>query len=339
MDDATLRAICGLFDLGTPPAHAEPVLGGLTNRLWRVATDGGVFAVKEMNRDTARADYVAWFDRAFSLEAAAFRAGIPVPRPVPVAATGRCLGEVRRPGEPPMTVRAHEWIEGVALQGGVVYPPDIISRVAEVIAGIHRLRMASDVRPSEALRVYGDEHWRAFAERASVERADWAPDLAALLPPLHELEAYLQAAHEDPTPLLVSHRDADQKNFMRSSAGELLLVDWDAAGPVNPRHDLANEALVWAGVHRIDPDEATARAFVAAYRKAGGVDDAFRATDIAELVSLRLGWLDFNVRRALGERLRDASDRDAGVRVIRTNVEQLSRFVRSLDTWIAVLGE
>src|SRR5438309_6625891 len=49
---------------------------------------------------------------------------------------------------------------------------------------------------------------------------------------------------------------------MRTASGELLLVDWDAAGPVNPRHDLANEALVWAGVHRTDPDVATARAFV-----------------------------------------------------------------------------
>src|SRR5439155_6013110 len=111
------------------------------------------------------------------------------------------------------------------------------------------------------------------------------------------------------------------------------------AGPVNPRHDLANEALIWAGVHRIDPEEATTRAFVARYRKAGGSDEPFRATDLAELVSQRLNWLDLNVHRALGERPRDASDRDAGVRVIRRQVEQLPRFVGSLETWITVLGD
>src|SRR5207245_4825869 len=116
----------------------------------------------------------------------------------------------------------------------VVYPPDVIARVAAVIARIHRLQIPADVSPSEALRVYGDEHWRALAERASNENADWASDMTKLLAPLHELETYVLAAHEDATPLLLSHRDADQKNFMRTSSGELLLVDWDAAGRVNP---------------------------------------------------------------------------------------------------------
>ena len=146
------------------------------------------------------------------------------------------------------------------------------------------------------------------------------------MPVLDELEAYVKAAHDDPTPLLLSHRDSDKKNFMRTPAGELILVDWDSAGPVNPRHDLANEALVWAGVHLGDPDPTIARAFADAYRSASGMGEEFHATDLAELVALRLGWFEFNVHRALGERIRDDSDRQLGENAIRRNIEQLPRF-------------
>lgn len=338
MDDATVRATCEMFDLGVPRGAPERVAGGLTNRLWRLETTRGIFAVKEMNRDPDRADYVAWFGRAFTLERAAFRRGIPMPRPVPAAATGRCLGEPRGREGAPITVRVHEWVEGEKLDNSSVYPVTVAARVAVILADIHGLGAPTDVTIEEALRIFGDAHWRAFAERAERTRADWAPEFSRLLPALAELEAYLALAHQDATPLLLSHRDSDKKNFMRTAAGELILVDWDAAGPVNPRHDVANEALVWAGVHLGDPDIDLARAFVDAYRRAAGTNDGFQMTDLAELVSVRLGWFEFNVRRALGERVRDASDQQQGINVVRRNVEQLPRFARSLDTWLKVLA-
>jgi Phosphotransferase enzyme family len=339
VDDDAVRATCELFDLGEPRSAPESVGGGLTNRLWRLTTARGVFAVKRMNRDFDRADYVAWFDRAFTLEQAAFRAGVPMPRPVPVAATGRCLGELPGGGERPTTVRVHEWVEGQKLDNGTVYPAEIAARVAVILARIHGLGMEADVQLDEALRVFGDEHWRARAEQADRAHAEWAPEFRLLLPTLGELEAYLVLAHADSTPLLLSHRDSDMKNVLRTRDDELLLVDWDQAGPVSPRHDLANHALVWAGVHPGDPDVAVARAFVDAYRRAAGTNERFQETDLAELVALRLAWFDFNVRRALGERVRDESDRQLGVNVVRRNVTQLPRFARSLDNWLAVLAD
>jgi Phosphotransferase enzyme family len=339
MDHTTVRAICELFDLGEPRGAPEPVGGGLTNRLWRLTTARGVFAVKRMNRDFDRADYVAWFDRAFTLEQAAFRAGVPMPRPVPIASTGRCLGEIPCADARSMTVRVHEWVEGEKLENSTVYPAEVASRVAVILRRIHALGMTTDAGITEALRVFGDEHWRARAEQAERAGVAWAPDLRRLLPTLAELETYLARAHSDATRLLLSHRDSDMKNVMRTPDGALLLVDWDAAGPVHPRHDLANHALVWAGVHLGDPDLAVARAFVDAYRRAAGTNERFQETDLAELVALRLAWFDFNVRRALGERARDESDRQLGVSVVRRNVTQLPRFARSLDDWLAVLAD
>jgi hypothetical protein len=92
-------------------------------------------------------------------------------------------------------------------------------------------------------------------------------------------------------------------------------------------------------VHVGDPDRALARAYIEAYRRAGGVDAPFAVTDLAELVSVRLAWFDFNVRRALGERVRDESDRAYGLGVVQRNREQLPRFARSLGAWLSVVAD
>lgn len=335
MDPALLLAVCDAFDLGFPVEGARPVPGGLTNRLWRVETTRGVFAVKQMNRDSARADYLVWYDRAFMLEQAAFVAGLPMPRPVPVARGGSCLGEIAGT-DGIATMRVHEWVEGVRLDNAIAYPPQTVASIASVLARIHNLRFESDARPHRALPVFGDDHWLARATRLE-DANGWSGAILGMLPFIRELESYLLDAQNDRTRLLLSHRDADAKNFMRTSGDDLVLVDWDQAGPVNPRQDVANHALVWAGVHRGDPDPALAHAFVGAYREASGTSDRFCRTDLAELVALRLAWLDFNMARALGERVIQPSDPQAGMNVIERNLVQVPRFARSLDQWLAIL--
>ena len=339
MQDTDARAVCELFGLGELRVAPHAVGGGLTNRMWRFSTTRGVFAVKQMNRDYDRADYTDWFDRAFTLEQAAYAAGVPMPLPVPVAATGRCLGELPGSDGRPITLRVHEWVDGEKLVGGVVYPTGDVARVGSILAVIHALGLTSDVPAIEALRLFGDDHWRGLAARLEREQVGCSVEFRGLLPAIAELEAYVVEAHADITSLLLGHRDADQKNFMRTPDGALLLVDWDAAGPVHPRHDLANHALVWAGVHAQEPDRAAARAYVEGYRRESGMAESFRLTDLAELVALRLGWLEFNVHRALGEQVRGAADREVGVYVVRRNVTQLPRFARSLGAWLAVLGD
>ena len=333
-DQPLTRTVCRTFALGEPLAPPSAVPGGLANRLWRVETSRGVFAVKQMDRIEAP----GWYDRAFALEQAAWASGVPMPRPVPAAATGCCLAELRASDGTTVVVRAHEWVEGSKLDNGVVYADRDVERIAALLAKIHALRMQTGVTAREALLAFGDDHWRALADRAEREEQPWAAEMRVLLAPLHDLEQYLRDAHEDPTPLLVSHRDADPKNVMRTGRDELLLVDWDQAGPVNSRQDLADHALVWAGIHRDEPDPHAVRTFVAAYRAAGGTSEPFRPTDLGELVAKRLGWIEFNVHRALGEQTRTDLDRLGGMQVIRRNTEQLPRILRRIDPWLALLN-
>ena len=137
----------------------------------------------------------------------------------------------------------------------------------------------------------------------------------------------------------MSHRDADQKNWMKTPTGDLLLVDWDAAGPVHPRHDVANTALAWAGVHLGEPDWKALRAWIRGYREEGGQLDGFQPGDLAELVMVAIWWFEYNVRRALGERSRDDADRTMGEDIARRDFKNLPRILRSVERWDRILSE
>lgn len=310
--------------------------------MWRLETDCGVFAIKEINLDPEGTWQPPWIERAFTLERAAFDADVPMPRPLAVAATGLCLAEVRRSYGTTAVVRAHEWVDGTGLHH-TVYPADIAERVAATIARVHALRMPADETLAEALRVGGDEHWLPLAERVERSDIEWRWEFQGLLHTVRELEAYVEVSRTDTTPLIMSHRDADQKNWMRTPDGELLLVDWDAAGRVNPRHEVAGLALRWAGSGLGEPDWRIVRAWIRAYREAGGELDRIRPGDLGEYVSVAIWWFEYNIRRALGERAhggaRDDADRRLGIDMARREFRSLPRLLASIERWTRVLGE
>ena len=300
--------------------------------MWRLETERGTFAVKEMATEWPPARV----ERAFVLERAAFEAGIPMPAAVVNPATGGCIGEIARPDGVRANVRVHAWVEGEGLRR-IVYGTEYAGRVAGVIARIHALDITGGETIAEALAVGGDEHWSALAEEVERSAAEWRWELRGLLPVVHDLEMYIESAHGDPTPLIMGHRDADQKNWMKTPGGELLPVDWDAAGPVHPRHEVANLALTWAGVHLGEPDWKVVRAWIAAYREAGGELQRIETGDLAEFVIVTLGWFEYNARRAIGAS--DDAERKAASDLVRRGFKDLPRVLRSIERWERALGE
>ncbi len=340
-DDAQLAAfalaVCEGFGLGAPSGEIARVTGGLTHRMWRLATDRGVFAVKEINIDPAGTWQAPLIERAFTVECAALEAGVRMPRPVAHPATGMCLAELPDGDGTTATVRVHEWAEGEGLQR-VVFGPEMSGRCGEIVARIHGMRMMAGVSQTEALKVYGAEHWAQTAERVERSDVEWTWEFRAILHTIAELEAYVDSGRGDTTPLMMSHRDADQKNFMKTPARELLLVDWDAAGPVHPRHEVASLALTWAGVHLGEPDWKSVRGWIEGYRRAGGAIDAIQQTDLGEFAAVMVGWFEFNVRRALGTRGEGEADRKLASDIVRRQFRNLPRFVRSIERWAGLLA-
>src|SRR5205085_2353814 len=93
-----------------------------------------------------------------------------------------------------------------------------------------------------------------------------------------------------------SHRDLTPTNIMRvDSAGDLVVVDWDAAGPVVPHQEVACFALVLAeranGHGYVD---GVARGFINGYRESVREWGLSGPADLAMLVQGQLWWTEQN---------------------------------------------
>ena len=101
-----------------------------------------------------------------------------------------------------------------------------------------------------------------------------------------------------------------------------MLVDWDAAGPVVPLHEVACFALVFAERGKnCGCDGKIARAFINGYRDAGGEFTFSGHEDLAMLVQGRLWWTEQNLRMALAPRA-SVDQRHLSVELLR-NLERL----------------
>lgn len=331
------EAVCEAFDLGRPVAPLRAVQGGLSHRMWRLETVRGCFAVKELNRKWNNPTYVAGYERAFQIEQAALAAGLPMPRPVPVPGTAACLAELPDGTDRPATVRVHEWVQGRNVRMTDV-DPEMAGRIGAVLARIHGLALPAPQSLADILWVWGADHWQILARRVSEARLECAGSLREALPLIEEMEAVVIAARTASASVVQSHGDVNYKNVLSTPERELLLVDWDAAGPCGASHEVACAALDWAGVRAHDPRPDLARALIDGYRMAGGQFDGSSRTVFAFFLRGFLNWLEYLVRRSLGEYLQGAEEREVAKQGPRGALANILRFARSLDAWLPLLA-
>jgi Ser/Thr protein kinase RdoA (MazF antagonist) len=330
-------ALCDAFGLGVPAGELRAMLGGLSNRLWRCQTDrGGALAVKVMVANATAPDFVTSVEAAFAVERAAIDAGVLAPRPVPVPGSGRCLARVPTVDGGPALVRVHQWVDAQPIAEP---SPHLASQLGRALGRLHTMPILSGPPTLPPLAIFGADHWAELAAQARTTAPAWAQPLTALLPVLAELEALVAAATAPNALVAWGHRDADPKNCLAGRRGRLLLVDWDAAGPIMPVHELGGAVLDWSGAATGDPDTQVAHALVEGYQQANSTPMAADERAFAGWCAGTLGWLEFNLRsRLLGAARDDQHERMLGEDEVRWAVTHLPHVAKSLSAWARLLA-
>jgi Ser/Thr protein kinase RdoA (MazF antagonist) len=238
--------IAAAYDLGSP-VGLELAARGEQGKVWRLETDRGVFAVKELllRQDEADADADVAFQQA------AIAAGVTAPRPLRTS-SGRVLTEVG-----PHQVRGYDWFELLPVDQGA--DPAL---VGATVAAVHRVQHG----PARPLHPWytepvGAERWDQLLSDARAAQAPYADGFAAEIPELLALEAVMEA----PRLLQNCHRDLWAENLLPTPAGGLCVLDWENCGLEDPAHELPMVLLDFAW-----GDPARMRALVDAYVDAGG---------------------------------------------------------------------
>jgi aminoglycoside phosphotransferase (APT) family kinase protein len=223
------------------------VHGGFANRMYRLDTELGSFAVKQLNLADNRGTHHA--EDVFRFERAAFAAGIPMPEPI--SASRHAL--------------VHRWVEGETMPEAPVSAAYGFE-IGEILARIHALDVDWTDEPTEDPTA---RDWPELAERAAATGQPWADELAS------QVETFLAIAHfvdtcERPGPVVLTHRDIHPWNLLARD-GRPVVLDWELSGMLDLAGELGSTALSLAkrpGFDHIEP--AIFRSLVDGYVAGGG---------------------------------------------------------------------
>ena len=287
-----MEQISRLYGLGEMRAEPLVVTGGLLHRMYRLETERGVYAVKLLDPEIMRRPEALGnmqrgeqVNAAFGMRNAAFDVCV-------------SLGGVLRAGERYCVV--YPWVEGRS-----VFPPQITAAhcrvMGHVLGCIHQANIHLD-----------------GMERCTQARAlfDWSPCGDEMLSGWDAAAVEAQARLMDVQ--VISHRDLDPKNVMWRSMRPCV-IDWEAAGYVNPWQELVELLNYWAD------DEEKARAMITAYGEHIPLREADWDAAIAAGMDGMLGWLHYQLHK------------EDGAEQVRATLEELHRYAaraQDLRLWL-----
>lgn len=255
-------ALLAAFDLGSRGRLSDgPVASGRLGSIWRLDTDPGSWAIKQVD-DVTDGEVAEIVDGA-AFQEAARAAGVPTPD-VRRAREGALIADAGG-----VHVRVHEWVD--------LEDPDVDldpGEIGRLVAALHHVDFAGSigVDPRYSAPV-GPATWLEIITALTERRAPFANELAALTPGFVALEAHLGSP---PGTLRTCHRDLWADNVRRTADGRLCVFDFDNAGLADPSQELAAVLVEYGG-----SDPARARAIGAAYADAGGPGRVERLSDFA----------------------------------------------------------
>jgi GrpB-like predicted nucleotidyltransferase (UPF0157 family) len=253
------------FDLGSwGRLSSGPVASGRLGSIWRLDTERGSWAVKQVG--DAGDDAVAELLEGAAFQEAVLAAGISTPA-VRRTRTGEVIADCGA-----ARVRLHAWVDLDDTD-----PNLDPAEVGRLVAALHRVDFAGSngVDPWYTEPV-GAARWAELVKALRGRGAPFADELEALFPELVALEAYLGGP---PRALRTCHRDLWADNVRRTRDGGLCVFDFDNAGLADPSQELAL-VLVEYGAQ-----PGRAGRIRAAYAEAGGPGQVEDPKDFAMVIA------------------------------------------------------
>ncbi len=192
-----------------------------------------------------------------------------------------------------------EWVEGASIFPPMITPENC-SAMGDVLGKIHskKLTIEGVSLKEDGVTMFA---WDKYGEQLlEYKTEDWAIRLQEALP---DIKAWNQAACDAQEVLaktmVISHRDLDPKNVMWNG-NSLRIIDWEAAGYVNPYQELLEVMNYWADDGKGGLLKEHFDALLDAYTKYVQLENIDWNAVFAGSFCGMLGWLEYNVKRALG---------------------------------------
>lgn len=282
------------LDLGELQGAPSEVKGGLLHKMYRVTTSSGVYAVKVLNGEIMKRPTALRNTVNSEKIAAAFTGILPVVAAMEVQ--GKQIHELDG-----SYYMVFPWVEGRS-----VFPGEITETHCEAMGDILGRMHRADVVLDGVEPEVGEAEtfpWDAYLQMAIEQEKQTEDWLLQYEKAIFDIKKWNQAACEAQKTLaktmVLSHRDLDPKNVMWNGTSPLI-IDWEAAGYINPYQEFLEVLNYWADDGEGGLVHSYFDVLATAYGNHMSLTEVPWDAVFAGSYSGMLGWLEYNLKRALG---------------------------------------
>ncbi len=293
MKESNIEKLVIETKIGTCVKEINKVSGGLSHRMYKVVTDKGIYAIKELNPGVMkRKEAFSNFIFSEKVSEIAIQNGI----------TG--IGALKVNDEVITKIDDNyymifEWLDARILNADEIEEKHC-EIIGEILAKIHNIdftEIEDEKRKNIDLEYFEWNKYCNFAEKNNKVYTNLLKENIDLLYKLNEKSIKaLEYANEN---LIISYTDLDRKNVMWQEY-KPFIIDWEASGYINPTIELIQVAWYWSGGDVENIDYNKFEILIKSYKKyyKGNIDKNAEELVYADNYG-GLGWLNYNLKRSL----------------------------------------
>ena len=323
-----ISKLCLKYNLGNMVAFPNMVSGGLMHKMYHVRTDKGVYAIKILNPDIMkRPEALANMVNSESISNALSTL---IPLVAAKSFNGKNIIEVEG-----TFFEVFDWLEGKS-----IFVPDITEyhsrHIGRILGKIHvsNIEIESMVINHNVREAYAWSELIANAKECNLEILDMLKDN---LPDIIKWDKnVVYGLREISKNQVISHRDLDPKNIMWNNKGPFI-IDWEAAGYVNPYQELIEVLNYWIPNESGKYDREKFDVLMTAYTEINNISNVNWEAVLCSSFDGMLGWLVYNLRRALGMEGTGENDQQEGIQQTIGTIFELKKYenqIEQLKDWI-----
>ncbi len=329
MNQKHLKHLSQHFNLGQQVRSAEQVQGGLLHIMWRLDTDKGSYAIKQLSKDINLKNEQVIKNYELSERIASRFCAIGIPAVPAIENTDQYLFMGDETG-----FLVYPWVDAKALDQHAVSKHHAL-KIATILAKMHCLNLDYPEIIQPEFYTHTNQTILELLDKAETFHCPFATDLRKNQKNiLVANEAYQNAIPILKTHNIISHGDLDQKNVLWDSGNNPILIDWESACKINPTYDIINTAFYWSGITS-NFDKDLFFKMIEVYEKAGGIINKEHVVAACYGCFSWIGWLAYNIERScvLGE----SEHRNIGIEQVNQTLATILRLQTVMPEVIKII--
>lgn len=314
----TFEEIVKRLHLGDSLLHFESLHGGALHSMWRVDTELGKFAIKEINTHiSSRRAFPKPYETAEEIANNFYQCSLPA---VCALKINDCY--VNKILDRYFIV--YPFINAHVMEADKLNHTQL-QAVGDIFAKMHRLDLKIEGVDKPHYDIFENNHWTTLL--TEIQPCAITPFLDQILKwndKYHDAIPYLNSR------LCITHRDMHPKNVLWDSKLQPHIVDWEAAGLMDPALEIIGYGLEWGGIISGAFIENNSKLILSTYKEKGGLSfdqNKIRHAFYGWLGHCVMGWTEFNLRRMAGRTSTDPNEMKIAKDIINENMKKCIDYI------------